>query len=145
MFTKKIGSIALAGAMFVATSGVVVAQGLTIGAVKQAVPMSFCGVYLPGGEQPMVILLLPDDSTSKKALVNVNGRDVSIKQVSFRWTKPEKRSVAVYQGKDLTVTIQATIVETNNSGQEVTLTEDRVTFKQGKRTKTIQSNGACAI
>jgi hypothetical protein len=66
------------------------AQGLTIGAVKTEVPTSFCGVYLPGGEQPMVIQILADDPSSKNALVNVDGQDVPIRLSSFRWIKYNK-------------------------------------------------------
>jgi flagellin-like hook-associated protein FlgL len=140
--------IALAGA--IAFSGLWMAlgadaQGLTIGAVQNAEPTSFCGVYLPGGQQPMVIQLLAGDPTSKNALVNVDGQDVPIKLTSFRWIKNKKRSVAVYKGKNLTVTIDAQILRTIQGGLETTESIDRVTFKRGKLTKTIVSKGSCSI
>jgi flagellin-like hook-associated protein FlgL len=140
--------IALAGAILLSGSWVALradAQGLTIGAVQNAVPTSFCGVYLPGGEQPMVIQMLADDPSSKNALVNVDGQDVPIKLTSFRWIKYKKRSVAVYKGKNLTVTIDAQILRTTKGALETTESTGRVTFKRGKLTKTIQSKGSCSI
>jgi hypothetical protein len=146
--SKMARPIALAGAILLSAPWMVLgadAQGLTIGAVQQAVPTSFCGVYLPGGEQPMVIQILADDPSSKNALVNVDGQDVRIRLTSFRWIKYNKRSLAVYKGKNLTVTIDAQILRTIKGALETTESNSRVTFKRGKLTKTIQSKGACAI
>lgn len=144
--SKLVKPIALAGAILLSGSWAATAQGLTIGAVKKQVPTSFCGIYLPGGERPMVILLLADDPTFKNALVHVDGRDVVIKQTSFRWIKSKKQSLAVYKGKNLTVTIDSRILGVRDGrAMETTDTTNRVTFKRGKLTETIQSKGACSI
>lgn len=141
------GVILLSGswAVVAATEHSSIAQGLTIGAVKKEVPTSFCGVYLPDGERAMVIYIL--SSTSRNALVNVDGQDMLIKRTSFRWTKRKKRSVAVYKGNKLMVTIEARITSTVKRGgwYDTTESTDQVTFKRGKMTKTIQSKGECNI
>jgi hypothetical protein len=137
--SKLIRLIALAGAISLSESWAATAQGLTIGAVKKQVPTSFCKIYLPGGERPMVILLRADDRTFKNALVHVDGRDVAIKRTSYR-SIDKMRSLSVYKGKNLTVTINLLGVR---DGRETIDTTNRVTFKRGNLTETIQSNGVC--
>jgi hypothetical protein len=140
--------IALAGALLISLPWMVLGadpQGLQIGAVQQALPISFCGVYLPGGKQPMVVQILPDDPSAKNALVNVDGQDVPIRLTNFRWINPQKRSLSTYKGKNLTVTIDAQVLRTIKGELEVMETASRVTFQRGQLTKTIQSKGACAI
>jgi hypothetical protein len=143
--SKLIRLIALAGAISLSESWAATAQGLTIGAVKKQVPTSFCEIYLPGGEKPMVILLQADDRTFKNALVHVDGRDVAIKRTSYR-SLDKIRSLSVYKGKNLTVTIDLLDVRVRvRDGRETRDTTNRVTFKRGKLTETIQSKGACPI
>jgi hypothetical protein len=144
MNTVKIaGLLSLTGALLLSSSVGSIAQGLTISAVQKQVPTAFCGIYLPNSQQPMVLLLV-EESSSKNALVNVDGNDMTIRQTSFKWMKGKKQSVAVYRGKDLTVTIEAQVLGTRGEA-ETTDTMNRVTFKRGKLTKTIQSKGACTI
>jgi hypothetical protein len=139
-------SIMLAGTLLLASSAASLAQGLTVGTVKEFERQThFCGVYMPGSEDlanPLVVYPFTSPDVAD-VLINVDGKDVTLREVSFKWNEATNQSVSVYRGKGLTVTIKSQLLRTELGALETDYTRDKITVKRGKVTKTVQSTGSC--
>jgi hypothetical protein len=114
------------------------AKDFSVGNVKTRLPTEFCGVLASNGKDVLLLHTFKDT-----AWINIDGRDILIKHISSK-KYGSKRSVLVLQGGNMKVTIDSQFVR--RIGGELLTDEslERVTFKQGNISKTIQGKGSCS-
>jgi hypothetical protein len=118
------------------------AKDFKIGEVNKILPTTFCGSYLPGRKEAM---LLFEGSYSKYVWINIDGKDIQLTKTTSQFIKSTKRTISKYRGRDITLNFDSRIVRTiGDPGiMETDESSDRVTFKVGNQSKTIQTKGSC--
>jgi hypothetical protein len=140
-FKKARLSILIAITLFYFLSSPVYARTLKIGIVKKVLPTTFCGSYLPGGKEP---LLLFEGSYGRYAWININGKDVQLTRTRSQYIKSIKRTISRYQGGDITVIFDSKIVRTIEGDLGTDESLDKIVVKVGNESKTIQTQGSCS-
>jgi hypothetical protein len=116
------------------------AKDFKIGVVKKILPTTFCGSYIPNRKEAM---LLFEGEYSKYAWINIDGEDIKLKQTSRKFLKSSKRTIATYHNGKVTMIFDSNILRTIEGEMGTDESSDRVTFKVGNKSKTIQTTGSC--
>jgi hypothetical protein len=116
------------------------ANDFKIGVVKKILPTTFCGSYMPDRKETM---LLFEGEYSRYAWININGNDIKLKQTSRRFLKSSKRTIATYHNGKVSIMFDSRILRTIEGEMGTDESSDRVTFKVGNKSKTIQTIGSC--
>jgi hypothetical protein len=141
VFWKTSLSTLIISILFCFLSYPVDAKNFTMGAVKKILPTTFCGSYLPGGKET---LLLFEGSYGKYVWVNVNGKDIQLTKTRSQYIKPVKRTISKYQGGNITVIFDSKIVRTIEGDIGTDESLDRIVVKVGNESKAIQTQGSCS-
>jgi hypothetical protein len=104
------------------------ANNFKIGVVKKILPTTFCGSYMPDRKETV---LLFEGEYSKYAWINIDGEDIKLKQTSRKFYKSSKRTIATYRNGKVAIIFEGEMGTDESS--------DRVTFKVGNKSKTIQT------
>jgi hypothetical protein len=136
-FTRSIVICVIASCLLPIPSN---AKDFKIGEVNKKLPTTFCGSYLPNRQEAM---LLFEGNYSKYAWINIDGKDIQLTKTSSQFIKPSKRTISKYRVRDITLTVDSRIVRTIEGAMDTDESSDRVIFKVGNHSKTIQTKGSC--
>jgi hypothetical protein len=76
------------------------AKDFKIGNIKKTFPMdSLCATYLPKTHKHMLIVI-DSGSNSTHAWINIDGKDVELKQIKAKVIKPNVRTIAKYRSNN---------------------------------------------
>jgi hypothetical protein len=112
------------------------ANNFKIGVVKKILPTTFCGSYMPDRKETV---LLFEGEYSKYAWINIDGEDIKLKQTSRKFYKSSKRTIATYRNGKVAIIFDSKILRTIEGEMGTDESSDRVTFKVGNKSKTIQT------
>jgi hypothetical protein len=121
------------------------AKDFRIGGVKQQFQTdSVCSTALPNHLNKFIIVIpLVNKGKPVFAWVNINGKDIRLKEVMSKINKRNGRSTNQYQGNGVLVTLESRKIKEEREPIYMLTTEDRVSMDyQGKR-KVINTTGQC--
>jgi hypothetical protein len=116
------------------------AKDFKIGEVSKKLQTDYICVTSFPTEKGIMVLV---DSGSKHAWVNIDSSDIRLIQASSQIVKPNKRTIIKYRNKNITLTVDSKYLRTIAGALDSTEFLDRVTFKVGSQSKTIQATGSC--
>ena len=79
------------------------------------------------------------------AWININGKDVRLRQVMINVNKSKRRSIAKYRSNNISVTVDSKQVKEEQGELTSTTTIDRISIDYGGKTKTIDTTGGCVF
>jgi hypothetical protein len=138
-----IGSIAIS----IFTPNLASAKDFKIGSVKQQFDFGgMCVSLLPKTQKYMLIIPFPQSKSQPViAWINIDGKDLSMKQVSLKLMKANRRSVAKYQSRNISVTVDYRNIKEDNSGMSTQASTDRISIEYAGQTKIINTTGSCSV
>jgi hypothetical protein len=116
------------------------AKDFKIGEVRKKLQTDYICVTSFPNEKGIMVLV---DSGSKHAWVNIDGSDIRLIQASSQVVKPNKRTIIKYRNKNIALTVDSKYLRTIAGALDSSEFLDRVTFKVGSQSKTIQAKGSC--
>ena len=84
------------------------AKDFKIGIVKESIPTSsVCVAFLPNTQKHMLVIPFPEKTQPVFAWMNIDGKDVRLRQVSLKVSKKQRRSIAKYRSNNISVTVDS--------------------------------------
>jgi hypothetical protein len=138
-----IGSIA----MSIFIPNLASAKDFKIGSVKQQFDFGgMCVSLLPQTQKYMLVVPFPlRKSQPVIAWINIDGKDLQMRQVSLKVMKSNRRSVAKYQSRNISVTVDYRNIKEDNSGMSTQTSTDRISIEYAGQTKIINTTGSCSV
>jgi hypothetical protein len=118
---------------------------IKVGSVKTSIPTgSVCVALLPETDKYMVVIPF----TRKKsepifAWMNINNRDLRLKQVSNRVDRAGRKSISIYKADSISVTIESQTTDTTDRGLTVESSTEKISIVSRGRSQTIVTKGRC--
>jgi hypothetical protein len=145
MVHYKIISVFSAIAISMSVIDLAHAKDFIVGSVKRNIPGdSACVAYLPNTQKYM--LIVPSTISKSEpayAWMNIDGKDVRLRQVSVKITQQKKRSIAKYRLNNIAVTVDSKQVKEEQGELTSISTIDRILIDYHGQTKTINTTGGC--
>jgi hypothetical protein len=131
------------------TANSVDAKDFTVGIIKKRFSgHGYCVSFLSGSKK--YIMIIPYTNRKSEPVIawmNINGRDLRLRQVSLQIIKPGISSVATYRSNNLSAIVDSQTVKQGGErgivGSEYQETVDRISIDYGGKTKVIKTNGQC--
>jgi hypothetical protein len=77
--------------------------------------------------------------------MNIDGKDVRLREVMVKKLKGNVGAIAKYQSNNISVTVDSRKTEENNSGMSTEKSIDRISIQYDGQTKVINTTGSCAV
>jgi hypothetical protein len=119
------------------------AEDINIGVVKHDLVSGLCQSNLPNTKSPILVVpFLNKKSATAIAKMNINGKDIRLKQVNLRVVN-KTRSIATYRAKKISVTVNSRTIEEHEEPMYSSRTLDKISINYQGKTKTINTTGQC--
>jgi hypothetical protein len=121
------------------------AKKFRIGGVKQQFQTdSICSTSLPNNPNKFVIVIpLVNKGKPVFAWVNINGKDIRLKEVMSKINKRNGRSTNQYQGNGILITLESRKIKEEREPVYMLTTADRVSIEYRGQKKVINASGGC--
>jgi hypothetical protein len=123
------------------------ARSFSIGEVKKSFEIdTLCVALLPNTEKAMLIIpFAENNSPTVFAWLNINGKDIKLKQISTTGTKKKSRSK--YQARNISLTVDSELVKLvkeDNSGLTSESTVEKILINYKGQIKSFSTTGGCS-
>jgi hypothetical protein len=136
----KLASTSLA-VIFLFLSSPANARNFKIGAVKKSLQTDFvCASDLPGTKESVVLV----DRGSDSAWINIDGKDIMLKEANVQTIKSDKRVIYIYSNRNILLIVNSKHLRTIEGALDTDEFLSTVTFKIGNISKTIKTKGYCS-
>jgi hypothetical protein len=121
------------------------AKDFRIGGVKQQFQTdSICSTSLPNHPNKFIMIIpLVDKGKPVFAWVNINGKDIRLREVMSKINKQNGRAINQYQANGILVTLESRKIKEVREPVYMLTTADRVSIEYRGQKKVINASGGC--
>jgi hypothetical protein len=122
------------------------AKDFRIGAVKEQQQFqtdSLCYTLLPNTNKFAIVSPSVDKGKPVFAWINIDGKDIRLREVMSKRDKRNGRSINKYQANNISVTVEARKIKEVQEPVYILTTADRVSIEYRGHKKVINASGTC--